>query len=427
MAFTKPAEGSWTEHYPHLGTGPVSYEDCISPEFYGDEREAVFRRAWLNVGRVEDVARSGSYFTKEIVVANSSIVIVRDAHGVVRAFHNICRHRGNKLVWNDYPNEETSGSCRAFTCKYHAWRYDLDGACAFVQQESEFFDLDKSDLGLVPVHCDVWAGFIFVNLADDPEQSLLEFLGPMITALDGYPFEKLTERYDFRADIGCNWKVFSDAFQEYYHVPYLHPQEATPAARPKTIAMGFEAPHYQLDGPHRMVSTSGAPRRAWPTEYQYPIEIATRSGLFGPWNEPDLGDDLPGVNPGGIDGWAIANFQVFPNLEILIWETGWYLVYRFWPTSHNTHRFEGTLFFAPSVNASDRAARECAVVMFKEFALQDAGTLEGTQTALESRAVPDAFPLSDQEILVRHLHKTVGDWVQAYRQDMSRLAAMRHA
>jgi hypothetical protein len=118
---------------------------------------------------------------------------------------------------------------------------------------------------------------------------------------------------------------------------------------------------------------------------------------------------------------------VFPNLEILIWETGWYLVYRFWPTSHNTHRFEGTLFFAPSVNASDRAARECAVVMFKEFALQDAGTLEGTQTALESRAVPDAFPLSDQEILVRHLHKTVGDWVETYRQEVARRDAMRHA
>ena len=136
-----------------------------------------------------------------------------------------------------------------------------------------------------------------------------------------------------------------------------------------------------------MVSTSGAPRRVWPAEYQYPIEIATRSGLFGPWDEPDLGDDLPGVNPGEVDKWGMSNFQIFPNLEILIWETGWYLLYRYWPTSHNTHRFEGTLFFAPSATASDRAARECAVVMFKEFALQDAGTLEGTQQALESRAL----------------------------------------
>ena len=192
-------------------------------------------------------------------------------------------------------------------------------------------------------------------------------------------------------------------------MPILHPQEATPPARAMTLSMGFEAPHYQLDGPHRMVITAGVPRRKWPTDYQYPIELATRSGLFGPWDEPDLTSELPadrlldgelpGVNPGGIDHWQIANYQVFPNFEILIWETGWYLTYRYWPTSHNTHRFEATLYFAPSMNASDRAAHESAVVMFKEFALQDAGTLEGTQQALNHRAVT-RFPLDDQEILV---------------------------
>ena len=92
--------------------------------------------------------------------------------GEVRAFHNICRHRGNKLVWTDFPREESSGNCRQFVCKYHGWKYDLDGACTFVQQESEFFDFDKADYGLVPVHCDVWSGFIFVNLADEPSQTL---------------------------------------------------------------------------------------------------------------------------------------------------------------------------------------------------------------------------------------------------------------
>ena len=101
--------------------------------------------------------------------------------GTVRAFHNICRHRGNKLVWSDFPKEETAGVCRQFTCKYHGWRYNLDGALNFVQQEGEFFDFDKDDYGLVPVHCDVWEGFIFINLAEKPEQSLTEFLGPMVT------------------------------------------------------------------------------------------------------------------------------------------------------------------------------------------------------------------------------------------------------
>src|SRR5690606_1654624 len=116
----------------------------------------------------------------------------------------------------------TSGTCRQFTCKYHGWRYGLDGALTFVQQEEEFFDLDKNNLGLVGVACEVWSGFIFVNLDREPRQTLTEFLGPMVTDLDGYPFGELTERYSYRAEVGANWKLYMDAFQEFYHAPILH-------------------------------------------------------------------------------------------------------------------------------------------------------------------------------------------------------------
>src|SRR6187431_1872621 len=109
--FPKPAEGSWTEHYPKLGTEPISYEDSISPAHYELERDAIFRKSWLNVGRVEQLPRNGSYFTKELDAARTSIVVVKGTDGEVRAFHNICRHRGNKLVWNDIPTDETSGTC----------------------------------------------------------------------------------------------------------------------------------------------------------------------------------------------------------------------------------------------------------------------------------------------------------------------------
>jgi len=408
----RPAEGTWTEHYPELGTGPVSFDDCVSPELYELEREAIFERAWLNVGRVEDVPRTGSYFTKEIAITGASIVVVRGSDGEVRAFHNVCRHRGNKLVWNDFPREETSGACRQFTCKYHGWRYDLGGALTFVQQEGEFFDLDKSTRGLAPVHCEVWNGFVFVNLDPSPRQGLREFLGPMLGGLDGYPFDRLTERYDFVADNNSNWKLFADAFQEYYHVPALHPQQVPIAVR--NPEGGFECAHFQCDGPHRVVSTAGPRRWTLDPAYMYPIERATRSGLVGPWEAPDIGPVPAGVNPGGVEPWGISNFQIFPNVELLIYSTGWYLLYRYWPTSPGTHRFEGTLRFAPARTARERIEHEVAAVVFKEFALQDAGMLGGTQAALET-GVLDDFVLNDQEILVRHFHKVVADWVEAGR------------
>ena len=421
--FAKPAEGSWTEHY-QLGTEPISYEDSISPEFYELEREAIFKRSWLNVGRVEQLARTGSYFTKELRAAKTSVIVVRDRDGNVRAFHNICRHRGNKLVWNDFPQEETSGVCRQFVCKYHGWRYDIDGSCAFVQQEEEFFDLDKADYGLVPVHCEVWAGFIFVNVARKPEQSLREFLGPMITALEHYPFDLQTERWYYRAEVGSNWKLYMDAFQEFYHAPVLHARQ-TPSdwAIPAQNA-GFEAPFYKIEGPHRLVSTSGI--RPWELadNQRKPMEAITRSGLFGPWEVPDLGfDGQPaGLNPSGADPWGLDSFQIWPNFTILVWAQGWYLTYHYWPTAPNKHIFEGTLYFVPAKTARERVAHEMAAASFKEYGLQDGNTLEATQSMLESRVV-DRFPLMDQEVLCRHLHKVAAEWVEDYQRQQAGVGA----
>ena len=411
--WAKPIEGSWTEHYPELGTGPISFEDCVSPEFYELERQAIFERTWLNVGRVEDVPRVGSHFTKNIDVANASILLVRGDDEEIRAFHNVCRHRGNRLVWNEFPRDETCGSCRRFVCKYHGWRYALDGELTFIQQEDEFFGVDKGRYGLAPVACEVWNGFIFVNLDPHPRQSLREYLGPLITGLDDYPFGRLTERYDFVADNNSNWKVFADAFQEYYHVPSLHPQQVPAAARRPD--QNVACAHFQCEGPHRVVSTAGTRRWQMPPEAMYPIERATRSGLVGPWETPDLGPLPPGLNPGAVEPWGISNFQIFPNLEILIYG-GWYLSYRYWPTSTSTHRFEATLGFQPARSVRERVEHEVAAVVFKEFALQDAGMLGGTQAALETRAV-DQFVLSDQEVLVRHFHTVVRQWVEEYRRE----------
>ncbi|MEX2293900.1 MAG: aromatic ring-hydroxylating dioxygenase subunit alpha [Acidimicrobiales bacterium] len=415
--FPKPEAGSWTAQYPELGTGPVSYEDSISPSHYEAERDAIFRKTWLNVGRIEQLPRVGSYFTRELAAARTSVVVVKDRDGEVRAFHNICRHRGNQLVWNDFPTEEVSGTCRQFTCKYHGWRYDLDGSLSFVQQESEFFDLDKADYGLAAVQAEVWEGFIFVNLDPTNTTSARQYLGRLGTGLEGYPFGEMTQVHKYRADVGANWKLFIDAFAEFYHAPILHAKQSVDGESRKLVGYGFEALSYDIDGPHGMVSSWGGMSPPKDESMVKPIERKLRSGLFGPWDRPIEIDELPpGLNPARHPAWGIDSFVLFPNFMILVWAPNWYLTYHYWPTSYNTHVFEGTLYFVPPKNASERLAQELAAVTFKEYALQDGNTLEATQRMLESRAVTE-FPLNDQEILLRHLHRTARDHVAKHQSD----------
>ena len=412
--FPKPAEGSWTEHYPGLGTGPVNYEDSISREFYEKEQQAVFRKAWLNIGRVEQCPRTGSYFTKELTWAKRSLLIVKGADGKVRAFHNICRHRGNKLVWDNFPGEETSGSCRQFACKYHAWRFDLEGNLSYVQQESEFFDIDKETLGLVPVACDVWEGFIFINLDPQPEQTLAEFLGPINEGLAGYPFGEMTAAWTDKSEINANWKLFVDAFVEFYHAPVLHQRQAAADEAAKLFNYGYENLHYEMLSPHSMESAWGGMSPPKDPSMVKPIENALRSGLFGPWDAPGVVGELPPlVDPSKHRSWGVDSFVIFPNFMILIWERQWYLTYHYWPLAENKHLFEVSCYFVPATTPFQRLQQELAVVTMKEYALQDANTLEATQTMLETRVV-EQFVLNDQEVMCRHHHAVVQEHVRAW-------------
>jgi hypothetical protein len=217
--------------------------------------------------------------------------------------------------------------------------------------------------------------------------------------------------------VKSNWKLYMDAFQEFYHAPILHAKQTPPDWSMAAQQAGFEAPAYTIDGPHRLVSTAGIHPWTLAPGMLKPMELITRSGLFGPWDAPDLDYDQKeaGINPAGCDPWGLDSFQVWPNFVILVWGQGWYLTYHYWPTSHNTHIFEGTLYFVPATTARERLAQEIAAVSFKEYGLQDANTLEATQTMLESRVV-ERFPLNDQEVLCRHLHKVAAEWVDDYKK-----------
>ena len=256
-----------------------------------------------------------------------------------------------------------------------------------MQQEEEFFDLDKADYPLASVQCEVWEGFIFVNLDPSNTTPLREYLGEFGKGLEGYPFHELTQVHKYRAEVGSNWKLFIDAFAEFYHAPVLHAAQYRPDESAKLSSYGYEALAYGIDGPHGMVSSWGGMAPPKDLSMVKPIERVLRSGLFGPWDAPDIGlDELPpAINPARHRNWGLDSFVFFPNFMILIWKPNWVLTYHYWPTSYNTHIFEGTCYFVPPKNARERLAQEFAVVTFKEYALQDGNTLEATQTMLESR------------------------------------------
>lgn len=414
--------GKFTTDYPDLGTGPVNYEDSISEEFFAAERKAVFERSWLCVGRMERLPRKGSYFTRELPGRLASIVITRDLDDNVYAFHNVCAHRGNKVVWQEHPAEESSGSCRAFACKYHGWRYGLNGVVNHITNEEEFFDLDKSKLRMPPVHCEVWAGFIFINLADDPVP-LRTFLGEGLLGMETYPFHLMTQHYGFSTQIKGNWKLAVDSVCEWYHPPYVHGRFIDPdVSKAEKMVPPVDSYHYDLFRPHMLTSVPGPPilpprapgSAGEPRQDQRWVYKLFRAGLFGPDDVPDIGP-LPGfLNRGEIASWGNDQFWVFPNISIQIWARNYYITYTYWPETVDTHIYEIDMYFVPPANAHERLAQEVVVDSTIEFAMQDVNTIEATHSALKTRA-QNTFHLSDQELLIRQFHSVIRDTVAAYQ------------
>ncbi len=418
-----------TSRYPELGDGPVDYDDCIDADFFEDEKEAVFRRWWQYVGRVERLPRPGSYFTRELP-GLASIVVARDLDGNIHAFHNICAHRGNKVVWQEHPAEEVAGSCRAFQCKYHGWRFGLDGTIQSLTYEDQFYIPDRSKLAMPKVHCDVMGGFIFISLADNPTP-MREFLGERVCAMEAYPFHLMTQRYGFSTPVNGNWKLAADTICEWYHPPYVHQRFlGSDIDAAEQMVPPVEAYHYELFGPHMLDSVPGPPLMrprksgAFAEGKRDMIWVYRlfRGGLFGPDDPADIGPLPEFLNKGGVDSWGNDQFWLLPNLSIQIWSRSFYITYQYRPVAVDKHVYDIDLYFVPPKDARERLAQELTVNSVIEVAMQDVNTVEATHSALATRALRE-FHLSDQELMIRNLHHSMRTAVAAYRAEKTGEAA----
>lgn len=397
------------DRYPELGRGNLPVGPYIDPAYYEMEKKYLFKKTWLHVGRVEELVKVGDYFVREIPVCDASIIVVRDRSKNLRAFHNVCSHRLNKIAY------DSSGNTRKFFCKFHGWAYDLDGSLSGVPDEKSFIDFDRSCHGLTPVSVDEWNGFVFINMQESPEVSLKDFMEPMYAGFESYPFEKFTACYSWNAVVNCNWKIAIDAFQETYHVAYLHGRSIADSLDKNEEGI-LQPIDVKCGDVHRRLSIAGNPN----TVYGNPQAATSRDKLSVDAQETgrkiaakalevgangsrvDLNDvELPELlNWTNHPHWAFDINVVFPDFYLSC-RPNYFQAYNIRPISHNKTLIEARVYYPEAKTAGGRFYQEYMKVALRDVLLEDLGTLERTQEGAETGAKKEVV-VQDYEIMVRH-------------------------
>ncbi len=176
----------------------------------------LFQRSWTCLGRADEIPHPGDYRTYE--VGGSGVIVLRDADGELRAYHNVCRHRGTRIL-----EAEAGAGLTVIQCPYHAWTYGLDGCLAGAPHMEGSESFDREEYGLYPLRCEEWRGFLFISLNPRPEP-LGDYLGEFVRRAAPYPLERLRRAHRVSYEIAANWKLVIQNANECYHCPGVHPQ-----------------------------------------------------------------------------------------------------------------------------------------------------------------------------------------------------------
>lgn len=388
----------FTSMHPELGDDAIAVHPYYtSSEFYDREIEQIYKRDWLVVARDEELPNAGDYKVKRLEFANTAVLLIRGKDKVVRAFHNICRHRGNKVV-SETGGNETCGSNRAavVTCRFHGWVYDARGALVNVPREHMLpRSYCRESNGLVPIHCDTWNGFICVNLAETPPTTLKEFLGSVTGHLGDYPFHEMTAVYTYTAELKCNWKIGIDAFSEAYHVPTIH-------AGSFPGLTSYWQGDLQMHGDHHTIAFfANGLNPPSPVSDVANQHFAASIALerASPFRMPKT------INPSRSKSWGFEMTTIFPNYLLHVGEGLWF-THQFWPTSVGSCVWEGKYYLPKPTRNSHVWAQRYAVLLQRNAWLEDTATMEDTHKALSAGVVKHVH-YNDDEVLLRHQHEVV--------------------
>ena len=382
-----------------FGREPIPTHTCRTSGQFEHERDHIFRTHWLCVGRAEEIPATGDYIVRDIEICSASLLIVRDKEGEIRAFHNVCPHRSNRIAWDE------QGSSRQFVCRYHSWTFELNGNVRGIPDAAMFFDLDRDKCGLKKVSVDTWEGFIFVNLQSRPDVTLAAYLGGMAERLKGFPFHRCSDHGVVRSTFEGNWKIAIDAFQESYHVPALHkrtigPQLTAAGTNPFGRLISFD--HY---GPHRSASV-------WANRDMKPRPIErialAHSNLIGVEAAGEGLSDAAfpaGMNPTRDENWASDCNVIFPNTMIFTSKQG-FIWHSFWPIAPGRTRYEVRVHLAPARTYGQIFANQMFLSFYRDTFAEDGINIANVQKGIDSGAM-DAFNFQDNEVMLRHQHLSV--------------------
>lgn len=337
---------------------PVEKATTLPPEMYRSaecfalENERLFGKSWVCVGYLSQVDAPGK--TISTTVGGQPLVVTCTRDRELKAFFNVCRHRGSLLVLQEECKIER------FRCPYHAWTYDLGGALQNAPLFSTSEPFDKGEFGLLPVRVERWGAFVFVNL-DPQAQPLTEFLGDLTTRYSGFPLDELVLVRRKKYEIRANWKLIAENFLEYYHLPWVHPELCTVTA----IDM-----HKRNQGPGMYMSFYASPLLQGGT----PID----ANFLPP---------MPGL------GEAEANSGyfplVFPNLAMFLMPHHVFALLM-QPTAADATSEYGDILVHPSVlERPDHEKEIDAILAFYDMVnVQDIVAVERVQKGIQARAYP---------------------------------------
>ena len=426
-------------------------ERYYSKNFFKQEFDQMWSKVWLLLGRESEMANPGDWQRED--VGPESILMVRQEGGEVKAFYNICQHRGNQLV------SEEKGHVRRFVCRYHAWAFSTDGELVYAQDAENFRDGNPcGKLKLKELPCETFAGFIWVNM-DHNCVDLKTFLGPIWDDWSNYDLESWKRYMALTTTVPCNWKVVMDNFNESYHVPTVHRPRGTPEER-KRMHSGVDT---RVENTRFDLSNEGHNRMIMPGGYAgvsknedgsigEPFASILREWDLDPEDFINRGEDTRATlqeakrNLGPSKGYThyekladeqftdAFHYTLFPNFAVSLWSDGFhFLRVRPHPTDPEQCVFDNW-WYASQPEGETAPIRTTAAIVdrseeiehevfpFGEKSMgrtidQDIEIFPLQQAGVKSKGYVGAY-LAEQESRVQRYHELIDDYIEGRKPDI---------